>query len=113
VLTTADGPVTPVGIEQRVELLESVRAAAVVGVGPLGNQQVVVVVVPSETPKRGDVLAGSALAADVRAAAEQPVAAVLTLPALPVDIRHASKVDRARVGRWAARVLSGARPGRL
>jgi hypothetical protein len=36
---------------------------------------------------------------------------VLVTPALPVDIRHASKVDRARVARWADRVLAGGRVG--
>ncbi len=33
-------------------------------------------------------------------------------PALPVDIRHASKVDRTAVARWAERVLAGGRVGR-
>jgi len=115
VVTASDGPVTPVGVEQRVEELDVVRAAAVVGVGPVGTQQVVVVVVPSATGRHGAAargLADPALSAEVRAVAGVPVAAVLTLDALPVDIRHASKVDRARVGRWAARVLTGARVGR-
>ena len=58
------------------------------------------------------LLAGAGLAAAVRAAAGVPVAAVLVTPALPVDIRHASKVDRARVARWADRVLAGGRVGR-
>jgi acyl-coenzyme A synthetase/AMP-(fatty) acid ligase len=114
VLTTADGPVTPVGIEQRVEELPAVRAAAVVGVGPQGTQQVVVVVVPPEPRRRrAPVLADAELTAAVRKVAGVSVAAVLTVDALPVDIRHASKVDRARVGRWAERVLAGGRPGRL
>ncbi|MET1004972.1 MAG: hydrolase, partial [Propionibacteriaceae bacterium] len=114
VVTTADGVLTPVGVEQRVEELAAVQAAAVVGVGPAGTQQVVVVVVPAAGPsksRRRDVLADADLAASVRSVAGRPVAAVLQLDALPVDIRHASKVDRARVGRWADRVLSGARPG--
>jgi hypothetical protein len=124
--------VTPVGVEQRVEELDAVQAAAVVGVGPVGTQQVVVVVVPSVS---GSTVGGSgvsrvralsgrtraaargqadaSLSAAVRAVAGVPVAAVLTLDALPVDIRHASKVDRARVGRWAANVLTGARVGKL
>ncbi|HEX8487765.1 MAG TPA: alpha/beta fold hydrolase [Propionibacteriaceae bacterium] len=132
VVTTADGVVTPVGVEQRVEELDAVQAAAVVGVGPVGTQQVVVVVVPSVS---GSTVGGSgvsrvralsgrtraaargqadaSLSAAVRAVAGVPVAAVLTLDALPVDIRHASKVDRARVGRWAANVLTGARVGKL
>ena len=46
VVVTADGPVTPVGVEQRIESLDQVAAAAVAGVGPVGTQQVVAVVVP-------------------------------------------------------------------
>jgi len=110
VVTTADGPVTPVGVEQRVEALPEVIAAACAGVGPAGTQQVVVVVVPS-APGTGAGLAPVGLAAAVREAAEVPVAAVLVSPSLPVDIRHASKVDRAAVARWAGRVLAGGRVG--
>ncbi len=107
VITTADGPVTPVGIEQRVESLAEVALAAVVGVGPAGTQQVVVVI---ETGSDG--LADPQLTAAVRAAAGRSVAAVLTIRSLPVDIRHASKIDRTRVARWADRLLAGER-GRL
>ena len=52
---------------------------------------------------------GPDLARAVRAAAGVPVAAVLTVPELPTDIRHNSKVDRARLSRWATSVLSGGR----
>jgi hypothetical protein len=38
------------------------------------------------------------------------VAAVLTTPSLPVDIRHASKVDRGEIAGRASRMLAGARP---
>ena len=34
VIVTAEGPMTPVGIERRVEAVAGVRRAAVVGVGP-------------------------------------------------------------------------------
>lgn len=105
VLTTADGVLTPVGVEQRVEALPEVTAAAVVGVGPAGTQQVVVTVTgPGAGP---GPLAAPATAAAVRAAAGVPVAAVLARRELPVDIRHASKVDRVEVAGWAARVLAG------
>jgi hypothetical protein len=40
------------------------------------------------------------------------LAAVLEVDALPVDIRHAAKIDRQRLARWAERVLAGARVGR-
>ncbi|MEO7746465.1 MAG: AMP-binding protein, partial [Actinomycetota bacterium] len=106
VVTTPRGPLTPVGVEQRVEALDEVRAAAVVGVGPVGTQAVAVVVVPEAGSARSPV-AGLALTDRVRAAAGTTVAAVLVRDALPVDVRHASKVDRAAVARWAADVLAG------
>jgi hypothetical protein len=43
----------------------------------------------------------------VRAAAGTDVAAVLTTGALPLDIRHASKVDRQELARRASRRLAG------
>ena len=135
VITTAEGPVTPVGIEQRAESVAGVRAAAAVGVGSSGTQQVVIVVCPEshvrdatrresgfpdtvpDTERRArrpgaPLLAAGPLATAVRAAAGVPVAAVLVADALPVDIRHAAKIDRARVAAWAERVLAGDRAGR-
>ncbi|WIE66653.1 alpha/beta fold hydrolase [Curtobacterium sp. MCLR17_036] len=116
VLTTADGVVTPVGPEQRIESVSGVGRAGVAGIGPRGTQQVVAVVERSGAGRRsrraaltGPALAEPALAAAVRAAAGVPLAAVLTVPVLPTDIRHNSKVDRARLSRWAERVLAGGR----
>ncbi len=110
VVTTAEGPLTPVGVEQRIEAKSPVSSAAVVGVGPRGTQQVVAVVVPETRAAVG--LASQQLATAVRAAAGVRVAAVLVVAALPVDIRHAAKIDRQRLARWAERVLAGARVGR-
>ncbi|GAB3347480.1 alpha/beta fold hydrolase [Modestobacter lapidis] len=111
VVPTAGGVVTPVGVEQRVERLDEVSAAAVVGVGPVGAQVVVVVLVPAAPPPRGRgesmAPADADLAAAVRAAAGVDVAAVLVARRLPVDIRHASKVDRTAVAGRAAGVLAG------
>jgi acyl-CoA synthetase (AMP-forming)/AMP-acid ligase II len=125
VITTAAGPVTPVGIEQRLEGLPGVSAAAAVGVGPAGAQVVVVVVVPPSRDEAGLrvrsrlrrfagrlQLADLGMADAVRAAAGVDVAAVLLAPRLPVDVRHQSKVDRGEVARRAARVLAGARASR-
>jgi hypothetical protein len=42
----------------------------------------------------------------------QPVAAVLQVGTLPVDIRHNTKIDRTLVATWAERVLSGERAKR-
>ena len=122
VIATAAGVVTPVGVEQRVETLPSVQMAAVVGIGPVGTQAVVVVVVAAadasssgaiERTSRHGGLAAETLAAQVRSLAAVEVAAVLVAPALPVDIRHNSKIDRARVAAWADRILSGRRATRL
>lgn len=108
VITTAEGPVTPVGIEQDVETVDAVSRAAAVGVGPVGGQVVVAVV---EAGARRPGLASPALTDAVRAATAQRLAAVLVVPSLPTDIRHNSKIDRTRVAAWADRVLAGEKPG--
>jgi len=111
-ITSAGGPVTPVGIEQRVEAIEHVVMAAAVGVGPAGTQQVVVVVATDPAPGARQ-LAPLTLVDRVRSAVpEVDIAAVLVVPELPVDIRHQSKIDRARVGREAAELLAGRGLGR-
>jgi acyl-coenzyme A synthetase/AMP-(fatty) acid ligase len=109
VIATAAGVVTPVGIEQRVESLDEVRAAAAVGVGPAGTAQVVVVVVPRDRPAKliRSPVASLELTDSVRRSAGVDVAAVLVASDLPVDIRHNSKVNRRKVAAWAAGVLAG------
>ncbi|WP_439692579.1 alpha/beta fold hydrolase [Curtobacterium sp. SP.BCo] len=110
VLTTPHGVVTPVGPEQRIERVDGVGRAGLAGIGPSGTQQAVAVVeTTGGRAARRPALAPPALAAAVRAAAGIPLAAVLVVPVLPTDIRHNSKVDRARLSRWAASVLAGGR----
>jgi acyl-coenzyme A synthetase/AMP-(fatty) acid ligase len=75
VITAADGPITPVGAEQRIEARAAVTGAALVGVGPQGTQQPVAVVMTAAPARAG--LADEDLARAVRAAAELPLAAVL------------------------------------
>jgi acyl-CoA synthetase (AMP-forming)/AMP-acid ligase II len=115
-ISGADAIVTPVAVEQRVEAVEGVRAAAAVGVGPPGAQVLVLVVVVDGAPgrrrvrRRGAIrlrVAEHDLAEDVRRAAGIAVAAVLRADRLPLDIRHASKVDRTEVARQAAHALAG------
>lgn len=110
VVTTAAGPLTPVGPEQRVQLLPGVSRAALVGVGPAGTQQPVVVVETTGGPGApGPGAAPVELVDAVRrtAGTPVPVAAVLVVAELPTDVRHRSKVDRSRVAAWADGVLSG------
>ncbi|GGL90152.1 acyl-CoA synthetase [Curtobacterium citreum] len=108
VVTTPAGVVTPVGPEQRIEGVDGVGRAGIAGIGPAGTQQVVAVV-ETVPPVRRPGPASADLSAAVRAAAGVPVAAVLVVPVLPTDVRHNSKVDRARLARWAAGVLGGGR----
>ncbi|MFF2267209.1 alpha/beta fold hydrolase [Cellulosimicrobium cellulans] len=110
VLRTADGPLAPVGPEQHVERVEQVRRAAVVGVGPSGLQQAVAVVETVPGVRRPG-LAPEALTAAVRAASPVALAAVLVVPRMPTDVRHNSKIDRARLAAWADGVLAGGRVG--
>ncbi len=108
VVSTVDGPVTSVSLEVALEPVVGSRCA-ITGVGPDGCQQVVVVVEKGGRPG----LATVALDRAVRnRLAPQPIAAVLAVPKLPVDRRHNSKIDRARLGRFAEKMLSGGRAPR-
>lgn len=118
---TPQGPLTPYAVEDQVRAgVPGIADVAVVGVGPSGAQQVVVVLVPEQrlgaaARLRGaaagaSALAGSGLAAAVRAAVTVPVAAVLVRDWLPVDVRHASKVDRSALADRADALLHGRGP---
>jgi len=112
IVTTPAGPVTPVGLEHAVSELDGVVQAAAVGVGPAGTQHVVIVLEPANRAVRSH-LADEELADRVRSVVGGvDVSAVLVVPALPVDRRHNSKIDRPRIARWAERVLAGGRMGR-
>ncbi len=113
-LTTPAGVRTPVAAEQAVELVAGVARAAVVGVGPAGTQAAVAIVETSPAAKHSG-LAPAAMAADARAAAasvDVPLSAVLVIDAMPTDVRHNSKIDRAKLSRWAGRMLAGEKPGK-
>ncbi len=112
VMTAPGAVLTPVGVEHALEEIDGVRLAAVVGVGPAGTQSVVAVLEldAQQGRKPKPALAAPELAAAARAAAagaEASLAAVLTVPSLPVDIRHNSKLDRGRIARWAETTLAG------
>jgi hypothetical protein len=110
VVDTAAGPVTPVGIEQRVEAVDRIASAAVVGVGPAGTQRVVVVVVaePGIVARRPGARCWPSLAHECGPRGRRGLGGGGAGRRRPtVDIRHAAKIDRTRVATWAARVLAG------
>ncbi|GAA4283529.1 alpha/beta fold hydrolase [Brevibacterium daeguense] len=115
VLTTAEGPLGPGGVEAVVDRVPGVFRSALVGVGPEGAQVAVVVIEPdAEAPagsRQKPGLATLELADEVRAAVAEhystDIAAVLSSPPFPTDIRHNSKIDRARLAVWADAVLRG------
>ena len=109
IIVTSTGPIAPVGAEQDVERVSAVRRAAVVGVGPHGLRQAVAVVETVRPTKRPG-LASAEVTAAARASTTLPLVAVLAVPQLPTDIRHNSKIDRARLSEWAERVLAGGKP---
>ncbi len=100
------GPITPVGIEVATEALDEVEMAAAVGVGPVGIQQVVVIVTLRSGVGKPQP-ASVELTDKVRSAVSEVVTAVLVVPSLPVDIRHNSKIDRVALSGWAEGILAG------
>lgn len=105
-IDTSAGVVTSVPVERLVERGLDLARVAAVGIGPAGRQQLVVVI---EDVSGTDGLASTELTASVRAAVAEPVAAVLTLRSMPVDIRHNAKIDRGAVAKWASDLLAGQR----
>ncbi|GLB68497.1 alpha/beta fold hydrolase [Arthrobacter mangrovi] len=112
VITASGGVITPVAAEQAAETNDGVRLAAVVGVGPAGAQ-VPAAVLETVPRTRRPGPAPQELTRQVRAAVARAtgveLAAVLMLPELPTDIRHNSKIDRAKLAAWASRTLAGGR----
>ena len=106
VVSTADGPVTPIPVERTIHRELGIPRSAVVGVGPTGCQQVVVVL---EIDGADPGLAHPSTAARVRSAVDVPLAAVLVVGRIPVDIRHNAKVDRTSLSTWANSFLAGRR----
>lgn len=103
VITTPEGPLTSVALEQRAIAAGAVNAACV-GVGPRGTQQVVLIVEAAGASH----LVSADEASFYRDACDFPFAAVVRMDHLPVDIRHNSKIDRLFLAEWATRTLGGA-----
>lgn len=101
VLSTPSGPVSSIAVETPIE--EGLgRSVAVVGVGPPGAQRIVVVIGDG-----GHLQVAEQVQTDwVRSLVSCPVAAVLC-GSLPVDIRHASKIDRSTLAASVRSFLDG------
>ncbi|MBM6621201.1 alpha/beta fold hydrolase [Micrococcaceae bacterium RIT802] len=114
-ITTPLGVRTPVAAELAAEAVAGIRRAAVVGVGPAGTQAVVVIVETDSKSRRAGLL-DAATTQIVRSSVLErtgiQVSAVLTIPDMPTDIRHNSKIDRSALSAWAGKLLSGRKSGR-
>lgn len=108
VITTPQGPVTPVAAELAAASAAGADLAACVGVGPPGRQVVVIAVPDGGRRMRvADVDTTMAVRAAVRESCGYEVAAVVNVSKLPVDVRHRSKINRTRVAREASAFLAG------
>ena len=104
----------PVQTELQAETVPGVDHAAAVGIGPIGTQQLAVVITGASMKSGSSAMvADPTITKAIRAAVNADVAAVLVAPRMPVDRRHNSKIDRTKVQQWADAVLRGARPPRL
>ena len=98
-------------VEPIFNAIEGVRRSALVGV-PVANtstaQRPALVLQLQPGARRADKLRveAEALALAARFAHTRAIADIAFHPALPVDTRHNSKIDRAKVARWAARRLA-------
>jgi hypothetical protein len=110
VIHAANGPITSVPVERTVERALGLGRVAAVGVGPVGTQQLVVVI---EQAGASDGPADAETSDRVRQVVADrlgcTVASVLAVSALPVDIRHNAKIDRTKVAGWATDLLAGRR----
>ncbi len=103
VISTAEGPLTSISLEQLAILNGAVNAACV-GIGPLGTQQAVLII-EEAGPSH---LLNAAESDRFRQACDFPFAAVMRIDRMPVDIRHNSKIDRLHLSAWASEILGGA-----
>ncbi len=103
-LTTLDGPMFTVQVEQVFNTVPGVARTALVGVGPRGAQRPVLCV---ELDPGVDKSAVETELRSRRAEFEvaRPVTAFLFHPGFPVDIRHNAKIGREKLAIWADRRL--------
>lgn len=106
-LVTGEGfTLTTEDVETTADTAPGVRRTALVGVGPAGRQQAVLCV------ERGPGARKDAILDALRAALDnhrhgRRIGTVLFHPRFPTDIRHNSKIDRARLAAYAAKHMPG------
>ena len=105
---TAGGPMYTIPCEAIFNQHPAIYRSALVGIGPSGSQQPVIVL----EPHRGQMPRGEAgreaLLGDIRQLARgnpltESITHLLLHPSFPVDIRHNAKIAREKLALWAAR----------
>jgi len=107
---TAHGTLLPVPIENIYNTQARVFRSAVVGVGPRGEQEPVLIIEPPEggfprSPRQKKQMAGDILRIGGPHAEFADIKRVLFHRHFPVDPRHNAKIHREELARWAATEL--------
>ncbi|MBN2474467.1 MAG: AMP-binding protein [Pirellulales bacterium] len=105
---TAEGPMYPVRCEAVFNQHPDIYRSALVGVGPSGRQQPVIVLEPEKGRRPRTVAATEQLLTEIRGLGRvnpltQNIHEFLIKPAFPVDIRHNAKIFREKLAVWASR----------
>jgi acyl-coenzyme A synthetase/AMP-(fatty) acid ligase len=114
VVWTTNGPLHSVCCEEILNAEPGVFRCALVGVGPRGSQEPVMVVEPEHGQFRNFADASASLATRLQQridghAGLRQIRYILFHHSLPVDTRHNIKIDREQLAVWAAERLSNRR----
>ena len=102
VVHSVDGPMFSVPCEEVFNLHRAVRRSALVGIGPAGHSTPVLCVELEPGIAGNDALTQELLALGRADRRTRSIEVLRYHPGLPVDIRHNSKIDRAKLALWAA-----------
>ncbi len=104
---TAHGMIPPVPVECIFNVHPLVFRSALVGVGPSGNEQPVLIVqLMPDAPLTDEKLTAELLALGAKDERAAQVETVLYHPDFPVDVRHNAKIRRGDLKRWAEERLA-------
>lgn len=107
---TTEGAIFTEQVEPIFNQHPAVRRSALVGIGPRGEQQPVVIVELQPSASRSATLERDLLAWARRQPSRvdlRRVKRVLVHPRFPVDVRHNAKIHRLALAAWAAKRLKG------